>query len=293
MIEIKNLQKGYENKREVLKNINATIQDGTVFGLVGANSAGKSTLLRLLAGILEKDRGHVRVDGEEIYENELLKRRMLFLSDEPYYTLNATANDLAEFYSAFYPLDESIFAEYLHKFAINPKTPIRNFAKGIRNQVFLILALAISPKYLFLDEVFDGLDSFARVVFRQGLKDLIERKNSVVIISSHSFRELEEMCDCYGILHEGELICSGDLERDLYQLHKFQMAFDTQISESDFPFSCVSFEQTGRVVRLIAKGDENILEEKIEKLNPLFVEKMAVNLEELFIGEARFRGYLK
>ncbi len=293
MIEIKNLQKGYEDKREVLKNVNLTIQDGTIFGLVGANGVGKSTLLRLLSGILEEDGGHVRVDGEEVYENEEVKSRIFFLSDEPYHMVNTTAKDLSTFYSAFYAFDESIFTDYLNRFGINPKTPIRNFSKGVRRQVFLVLALAVAPKYLFLDEAFDGLDSLARMIFKQGLKELVEKKNSIVVISSHSLRELEEMCDCYGILQEGELICSSDLEGDLYQLHKFQMAFDRQVLESDFSFSCVSFEQSGKVVRLIAKGDAQFLQTEIEKTNPLFVEEITVDLEELFIGEARFRGYLK
>ena len=157
----------------------------------------------------------------------------------------------------------------------------------------MILALAVAPKYLFLDEAFDGLDPLARMIFKQGLKELIEKENSIVVISSHSLRELEEMCDCYGILHDGELICSSDLERDLYQLHKFQMAFDGQVLESDFPFPCISFEQSGKVVRLIAKGEAQFLQSEIEKMNPIFVEEITVDLEELFIGEARFRGYLK
>ncbi len=293
MLEIKNLQKGYEENKEVLKNVNLTIQDGTIFGLVGVNGAGKSTLLRLLSGVLEKDGGQVCVAGEEVYENEQVKSRLFFLSDEPYHLINTTAKDLSKFYSAFYSFDENIFEDYLNKFAINPKTPIRNFSKGVRRQVFLILALAIAPKYLFLDEAFDGLDSFARMIFKQGLKELIENKNSIVVISSHSLRELEEMCDCYGILHDGELISSSDLEGDLYQLHKFQMAFDGQVLESDFSFPCISFEQSGKVVRLIAKGEAQGLQAEIEKMNPLFVEEITVNLEELFIGEARFRGYLR
>ena len=224
MIEIKNLTKSYEDKKEVLKEVNLTISDGTVFGLVGINGAGKSTLLRLISGVLRGEGGQVCVDGEDVYENEKAKRQMFFLPDDPFYTFNVSANALAQMYQAAYDFDEKVFATYLDKFKLNAKAPIRNFSKGMKRQVFVALALAIAPKYLLLDEAFDGLDPLARMVFKKGLVELVEEKGTTVIISSHSLRELEDVCDSYGILDHGDITCSGDLENDLAndlaQIHK-------------------------------------------------------------------------
>ncbi len=293
MIEIRNLNKSYAGKKDVLKGMNLTIEDASVFGLVGINGAGKSTLLRLIAGVLRADKGEIRIDGENVYENERVKKGVFFLSDDPFYTSNVTAEGLAELYRSVYDFREDVFAEYLDKFKLQLKAPIRNFSKGMKRQVFVALALAVAPKYLLLDEAFDGLDPLARMVFKKALIELVEEKNTTVIISSHSLRELEDVCDSYGILDHGEITCSGDLEGDLSKLHKFQAAFDGEVAEDDLGFPCMSFSKTGKVVRLIAKGNAGELLEKIQALQPLFVEEIEVDFEELFIGEVESRGYLQ
>lgn len=293
MIEIKNLTKGYESKKEVLKNVDLKIPEASVFGLVGINGAGKSTLLRLIAGVLRADEGQVCVDGETVYENERVKQGIFFLPDDPFYTSNVSARGLADLYKSVYSFEESVFQEYMQKFALNEKQPIRNFSKGMKRQVFVALALAVEPKYLLLDEAFDGLDPLARMVFKKGLVRLVEEKGTTVIISSHSLRELEDVCDSYGILDHGYITCSGELEEDLQKIHKFQAAFDGEIKMEDFDFTCMSYSKTGKVVRLIARGDKEVLEEKIQRLSPIFVEEIEVDFEELFIGEVESRGYLK
>lgn len=293
MIEIKNLTKGYEKGKPVLRGLNATIADSSVFGLVGINGAGKSTLLRVLAGVMKADGGQVYVDGEEVYENENAKRKMFFLPDEPFYTANVTAEGLAEMYKAVYSLDIQVFRNRLEAFALDGKKPIRNFSKGMKRQVFVALALAIAPKYLLLDEAFDGLDPLARLTFKKCIVELVEEKGTTVVISSHSLRELEDICDSYGILDHGEMTCSGELEQDLGKVHKFQAAFNREVSEIELGFKCMAFEQTGKVVRFITKEDTEWVLEKLALLNPIFVEEIAVDFEEMFIGEVQARGYLK
>ena len=293
MIEIKNLSKSYDNVTDVLKNLNITIPDATVFGLVGINGAGKSTLLRLIAGVLQKGKGQVCVDGEEVYENEIVKQGIFFLPDDPFYTSNVTADGLAEMYKSLYPFQEETFEAYLQKFSLDKKKPIRNFSKGMKRQVFVALALAIAPKYLLLDEAFDGLDPLARMVFKKGLVQLVEERGTTVVISSHSLRELEDVCDSYGILDHGMITCSGDLASDLTKLHKFQAAFDGELTKEALGFECMSFSKVGKVVHLIAKGETDDLIAKIQALNPLFVEEIEVDFEELFIAEVEARGYLQ
>ena len=293
MIEIKNLVKSYEKDKPVLKGLNLQIGDASVFGLVGINGAGKSTLLRLLSGVIKADEGQVRVDGEDVYENERIKKGIFFLPDDPFYTSNVSAEGLAEMYCAVYDLDMQVFKSRLASFALDGKKPIRNFSKGMKRQVFVSLALAIAPKYLFLDEAFDGLDPLARLTFKKCIVELVEEKGTTVVISSHSLRELEDICDSYGILDHGEITCSGDLENDKEKVHKFQAAFHREVKETELGFACMAFEQTGMVVRFITREDKEVVLQKLSLLNPLFVEEIEVDFEELFIGEVQARGYLK
>lgn len=293
MIEIKNLTKSYDKEKNVLDGVSITVPDSSVFGLVGINGAGKSTLLRLIAGVLRKDGGQVCVDGEEVYENELVKQEIFFLPDDPFYTSNMTAFALADMYKSVYPFHEEVFLEYLEKFKLSGKTAIQNYSKGMKRQLFVALALAIAPKYLLLDEAFDGLDPLARMTFKKAIIRLVEERGTCVIISSHSLRELEDICDSYGILDQGKITCSGDLANDLTKLHKFQVAFENGIEKKDLPFACMSFSQTGKVTHLIAKGDAEELIEKLQSLQPLFVEEIEVDFEELFIAEVEARGYLQ
>ena len=293
MIEIKGLVKAYEKNKPVLKGLNVTIAEGSVFGLVGINGAGKSTLLRVLSGVMKADEGQVLVDGEEVYENEQAKGKMFFLPDDPFYTSNVTAEGLADMYRAVYDLDMFTFRNRLAQFALPPNKPIRNFSKGMKRQVFVCLALAIAPKYLLLDEAFDGLDPLARLTFKKCVVELVEEKGTTVIISSHSLRELEDLCDSYGILDHGEMTCSGELATDIGKVYKFQAAFDRTVSQEELGFTCMAFEQTGKVVRFITREEKEIVLERLALLNPIFVEEIEMDFEELFIGEVQSKGYLK
>lgn len=293
MIEVKDVSKSYQKGKPVLKDLHLKIDGGSIFGLVGINGAGKSTLLRLLSGVLRGEQGQVCVDGEDVYENERVKRQIFFLPDDPYYTSNITARKLAKLYASAYDFQESVFLEYLEKFKLTQNTPIRNFSKGMKRQVFVALALAVKPKYLLLDEAFDGLDPLARIVFKKGLEKLVRERGSTVVISSHSLRELEDVCDRYGILDKGRITCSEELEYDLTRLHKFQAAFTREVGQEDFPFDCAALSKTGSVVQLIARGDAEEIKEKIRALEPLFVEEIPVDFEELFLGEVQSRGYLQ
>ena len=214
MIEIKDLCKSFGDK-QVLLDLNLNIEDGKVMGLVGINGAGKSTLLRTLCGVYKADSGSITVDGEKSYENPNIKKDFFFLPDDPYYDLNSTPASILKLYKAMYKVDEAKYNEYLDHFKINPKMKMSKFSKGMKRQTFISLALAIHPKYLVLDEAFDGLDPLARLKFKRELVDMISDYNSTVIISSHSLRELEDICDTFALLDKNHIVSSGNLSEAL------------------------------------------------------------------------------
>ena len=291
MIEVINLHKSY-GKNDVLIDANLKVGDGDIFGLVGINGAGKSTLLRLLSGVLRADSGKILIDGKEVYENEEVKRNIFFLPDDPYYTMNLTGNQQAAFYKNFYPFDDEIFRYYTEKFSLNANKPIRNFSKGMKRQIFISLALACRPKYLFLDEAFDGLDPLARLEFKRGLIELQETGSSVVI-ASHSLRELEDICDSFALLDGHSVKAYGKIDGELSKLCKFQLVFEKDVERKELPFDCIHFEKTGRVIKIVVRGEAEEIRAKIDGMKPLIVDEIPMDFEELFIYEVGERGYLQ
>lgn len=292
MIEIIGLKKSFKDK-EVLDNINLKIEDGKVFGLVGINGAGKSTLLRLLCGVYKADNGSILIDGNEVYENEKVKKDIFFLPDEPYYSNNTTPLSLKDIYKVFYNLDEEKYLQYINSFQLPLKKSMNKFSKGMKRQVFISLALAIKPKYLLLDEAFDGLDPLARLTFKRALIDLIDECNSTIIISSHSLRELEDICDSYGLLDNKNISSNGSIDEALTSVHKYQIAFEKEMSEEDFDIKFKTFNKDGRIIKVVVKEDYNEFSKLINKYNPLLVDEIPIDFEELFIIEVESRGYLK
>jgi ABC-2 type transport system ATP-binding protein len=214
MIEVINLGKRFD-KKWVLNDLSLTINDGSIFGLVGINGAGKSTFLRLLSGVYKADGGSIDFDGKCVFDSTEVKKEIFFLPDDPFYSTNTKGNDLLELYRTMYTVDDVTFHKYMNLFNLNAKAPINNFSKGMRRQLFIALALSVKPKYLFLDEAFDGLDPLARLTFKRAIIELCEETNCTVIISSHSLRELEDICDSFGLLDHGHITSSGGISEEI------------------------------------------------------------------------------
>ena len=288
MIEIQGLKKSYGTKL-VLDGVHLTVPDGAKFGLVGINGAGKSTLLRLIADVLRPDEGIILLDGECVTGNAKKREELFFLPDDPYYASGTTIAKLIDLYRTFYPFDRALFDKYASIFGLQLLTPIRNFSKGMKRQAFAALALACRPRYLLLDEAFDGLDPLARLELKRGL---IEQEDCTVLISSHSLRELEDICSGFALLDGGTIADAGDIHDALGKVHKFQFALEREVRREDIPFECLSFEAEGRVAKIIVRGEAEYIMRMLEALHPLFVEEIAVDFEELFLCEVQKRGYM-
>ncbi len=293
MIEVKGLNHSF-GKHQVLENINITLPERTVMGLVGINGAGKSTLLRLISGVYEPQSGEILIDGIQSTD-ENARKNLFFLLDDPYYTIYTTGNKMFEMYKVFFPaMDKKLFLHYLDTFKLKASKPIRNFSKGMRRQLYIALALSASPKYILLDEAFDGLDPLSRLAFKKAINTAVEEGGASVLISSHALRELEDFCDAYVLIDNKTVASSGDLAEKVNRYCKFQLAF-TELPESDLfaEMPTLSVEQTGRFVRIVLEGDADEMKEALQKLNPAVLEEMPMDFEELFIHEVQERGYMK
>ena len=285
MLKINGLSKAFTDK-EVLKDLDLQIEEGSIFGLVGVNGAGKSTLLRCIAGIYKADKGNVEFGEEDTYLNEKIRKEIFFVNDDPYYPLSSTIKSLKEFYSSFYELDEKAYSDTLKTFRLEENKPLSSFSKGMKRQALLLFALAIKPKLLLLDEAFDGLDPLVRHDLKRSLYDFIQGSGATIIISSHNLKELEDICDSYGILEEGRISTYGDLLESKANINKYQLAFKEAIGESAFDqFDLMHKTREGSVYTLVIKGDREETTEKLEALHPLILDVLPVNFEELFIYE--------
>ena len=289
MIEIRNVSYSYGEKN-VLNDVNITLKEGSVMGLVGINGAGKTTLLRLISGVYRPALGEVLIDGVNNKE-ESTREGLFFLPDDPYFTSHTTGKSLFEMYKVFYPnIDKETFDRHMEAFRLDEKKPIRNFSKGMRRQLFIALALAVKPKYLLLDEAFDGLDPLARLAFKKAVNEAVDESGMGVLISSHSLRELEDFCDSYALIDKTTVSSSGDIAERVNSFCKFQLAFAEEKGEDIFKnLPVVALEKSGRFFRVVLSGDAEKMLAELEGLSPLIVEQMDMDFEEMFIHEVEER----
>ena len=284
MIEVKNLVKTFDGFR-ALDDLTMTVPRGAVYGLVGPNGAGKSTLLRHLTGIYRPDSGTVTVDGEPVWENPAVKRRIAYIPDDVFYFRSASIADMANFFAGACPTFDWERYEKLRKaFDLDEKQPIRRFSKGMQKQAAFWLAMSMAPDVLVLDEPVDGLDPvMRRQVWSLVMADVADR-GTTVLVSSHNLRELEDVCDHVGILDHGKLL----LERSLSELQENIVKVMIALPEGQAlpqDLNILHDQATGRMHTLILRGDADALEAYLAAAQPQYMDVVPLTLEEIFIYE--------
>jgi len=286
MIEVKNVVKAFGDFN-ALDGVNMTISDGSIYGLVGPNGAGKTTLMNTLCGIYKASGGEITVDGIPVYENNDIKKRIVYISDDVFYFHNSSTKSLKNLYKGFYEnFDENKFQEYAKYFpSINQNMNVRRLSKGMKKQVAFWIAICCNPDILVLDEPVDGLDPMMRHQIWGLIINEVSQREMTVLISSHNLRELEDVCDTVGIMNKGRVFLESSLDDLKTQLSKIQVSFTDEINTADIGINILKEKKTGRVYELIVSGDKTEVKRKIEEFNPLFVEALPLTLEEIFIYE--------
>ncbi|PJN86922.1 ABC transporter ATP-binding protein [Bacillus sp. mrc49] len=293
MIEIKQVSKLYEGK-EAIRNVTLAIGKGTIFGLLGSNGAGKTTLLKMLSGNLIQDSGEVLIDRLHVFENREVKNRCFFLPDTPYFLANYTILQMALFYRGVYRMwNEERFYQLQEIFPIPLQYKIHKLSKGMQRQVAFWLALATMPEVLILDEPFDGLDPVMRKNVRQLLVQDVAERNMTILISSHNLREIEDLADHVGILHNGKLVIQKDLADLKADVHKVQIAFKHKIPHGIYRgIQILDKQRQGSVIVCIVKGKETSIKAHFNQFQPDIFDMLPLTLEEIFIYEMGDIGYV-
>lgn len=211
MIKVNNLAFSY-GKDQVLKNINLTLDDGKIYGLLGENGVGKTTLLTLLCGLKKAQVGSIDTDGANPYDREpSLLEQMFYLPDDvaPIYDkAYSWARSRGKFWSNF-SLDK--FVEIMNDFENDVNQKLSAMSTGQLKKTYISFALACSTKYLFLDEPTNGLDIPSKSQFRSSILKYTS-EDSTIVISTHQVRDLENVIDPIIILDRQDVLLNASLE---------------------------------------------------------------------------------
>ncbi len=273
--------------------VNAEIHDGSVFGLIGSNGAGKSTFLRMLAGILKPDKGSVTIDGQDIFENTALKQKCFYISDEQYFFSSSTPEEMKRYYSLLYPkFDHGRYQHLMKAFDLDEHRKIRTFSKGMKKQVSVILGVCAGTDYLFCDETFDGLDPVVRQAVKSLFAEDVAERGMTPVIASHNLRELEDICDHVGLLHRGGILFSRDLDDMKLGIHKLQVIWSGEMPEHALDgLEVMRRERRGSLHTITVRGERDAVQSRIASTQPIFFEMLPLTLEEIFISETEVVGY--
>ena len=286
MIEVKQLEKSFSGFR-ALDGVNMHVKKGAIYGLVGPNGAGKSTLIRHITGAYRPDAGEVRIDGEEVFENRIVKSKFAYIPDDLFYFVQADTMEMKRFYEGIYPnFDAKLFYKLQEYFpTIDVKRNIRRLSKGMQKQVAFWLSICCKPQLMILDEPVDGLDPVMRRQIWSIIMSEVAETEMTVLVSSHNLRELEDVCDHVGIMHRGKIMIERSLSDLQGSVSKIQVASASGMPKLPEHFEVLHRSNTGRVYTLIVKGDPKDAVTALSESNPTIVDVLPLTLEEIFIYE--------
>jgi ABC-2 type transport system ATP-binding protein len=279
-IELQAVTKSFR-RTEVLRGVTFRVDRGKTFAFLGRNAAGKTTTIRMLLGLLQRDDGSIRVLGLDPTRDPIeLRRRVGYLAEDQTMYGWMTVGEIVRFVAPFYPTwDHDLALKYIREFELPIDQKIKHLSKGQNVRLGLVLALAHRPELVILDDPALGLDPIMRKQFNRDLITHLQGEGRTVFYSSHLLYEVEPVADEVAILDQGRVLRQADTEslrRNVKQLVLSRAAFDAV---------------RGQLAVLDAKGDGDKMvvaveraESAIDRLGVEGVEFRVVdlNLDEIF-----------
>ena len=279
MIEVKNLSKHYGNLH-ALKNINLSVKDQEIYGFIGPNGAGKSTTLKILATLTRDYEGKVSIAGIPLNGNKKEVRKQIgFMPDMVGLYRRIYVWEYMDFFCRAYSVPKnkrkSIINDCLSLVDLTEKRDARvgHLSRGMTQRLLLAKTLVHNPKVLFLDEPASGLDPRARIELLALLKEL-KAMGKTILISSHILAEMEDLCDRFGIIEAGEMVCEGSLEEIhdiIYGGNYISIAFYRKLTNLEKKFlTSINYltesDPNGIEYKLLHKGTDEELADIIKEI---------------------------
>ena len=284
ILRIENLSKSF-GKKKVLENYSMCLMKGKVYGLLGKNGEGKTTLIRMIMGVIPPDSGKIFYKGKKIKFNvPLYKKEVGYIPEESIFFSWMTIDGILNFNSSFYPSwNAQKASDYLQKLSLSRKLKIKNLSRGMKLKLGLIIALASEPKLLILDDPTSGLDVPTRHDFLKDIIGEILESGTTVLFSSHLVHELEGIIDQLGILHNGNLILEEDFEEVKNSTKRVRIIADSLPDR--IPIEGILTKQTnGNKCELVVYPWNEEKRKELEVLSPAKIEVESLTLEEIFIN---------
>ncbi len=287
VIETAGLRKNY-GAVEALRGVNLRVPAGSIFAFVGRNGAGKTTVIKILLGMVRPGGGVARVFGlapGEPREGLEIRRRTGFVSEEKDLYDSMTIQEIIRFTAGFYPLwSAELEKRYLRVFELPADRKVKALSKGMRTKLALLLALCRGAELLILDEATSGLDPLSAEQVLQALIAHVAGRGTTVLFSSHQIAEVEQIADRVAVIDRGREVVVGALDDLRENYRRIQMVFEGDAPEPAFRSPGIErVRRKGRVLTLLSSaGAEGVLEEA-RNWGALSTEVTPVTLKEIFL----------
>lgn len=293
MLKINNLSKKFGDF-SVLDDVSLNAETGQIYGLVGSNGCGKTTLLKHIMMIYKQDEGGIFYNDVPVEEDSEIIKDFYFVQDNLFFPYQFTLSRLFAYEKLMYKnMSEKKFNELVNYFDIDKNKNLNKMSKGQRKQAAFVTAVSAQPKVLLLDEIVDGLDAVIKRKFWDVLIQEVMDNEMTVIISSHDLKELDNICDKVGIMHEGKILKEDNLEKMKDEIKRVQFAVEGEFEASEFKeFNIIKSVKIGSINLCTLTGDADEFRKRLEKEYKVFLfDKLSMSLEEIFITELGGAGY--
>lgn len=290
MIEINKVTKKFGDFTAI-EDISFKVEEASIYGLIGYNGAGKTTLLKTCAGIYRADGGSVLINGENVYDNGALRNDMFYVPDDLCFFRNASLKKMRDFYKGYYTdFSDKVFNNMVDAMGLDIKKNIGSFSKGMQRQAEVVLALATRPKYMLLDEVFDGIDPQKRNFCKKVFIEYMAETGCSMIMSSHNLQEVSDLCDHVALINGKKLtmdVCVDDISA---AYRKYRMIFDEPVTKEKFAnIENKGVTIDGKLATIIVASSFD--DSALNALNPIHIDSINLSLEEVFLNEMEDKDY--
>lgn len=271
-----------------LDGLTLRVPQGSIYGFLGPNGAGKSTTIRLMMGMMKPAGGEIRMLGESVPRKlpEVLQR-VGYVPERPHLFSQLTVKEAIDFHASFYHRWDALWAtELLERLELRPDQRIKRMSKGQTGKLMMLLALAVRPHLLILDEPTDGLDPVIRRDVMTTVLDYVAETDATIFISSHLVHELERFCDWVGVIDRGSLITEVPVQEFKNGIKRLRLRNTAGIPINGTPFSLLDRTPANGIrscEEWVVHGWERPHQALLEQAGVTVQEVVDLDLEEGFV----------
>ncbi len=285
MIYLDHLTKAYRSVTAV-DRVSFEVPSGSVFGLLGPNGAGKTTALKMLLGMTRPTSGTATVGGHDItMASVAVRSTAAFIPEDKVLYDSMTAGQFLRLYGSFFPdWSDDIAQRFLHEWNLPASQKLSRYSKGMKSKLHLACVLARRPKVLFLDEPTEGLDPAGLEDVLQAVTYWVSSKDRCAVVATHRLEEVERICDRIGILHQGRLLLTGNLD-DLKSSWKcIELAGEFPVGRPEEWPEVHSVQREQNFVRVIVRSAPQNVEQRLRDLGVRDIQVHDMSLREIYLA---------